>query len=475
MSGLEAFRKIHLIGIGGAGMSAIADILLNEGFIVSGSDVVENAVTARLAARGARIQRGHQAEALGEAELVVTSSAIGPDNPERAAAERMGRPLWHRSRVLAAIMDRGRSVAVSGTHGKTTTTSMLGLMLIRAGMDPTVLVGGELNDFGGNARPGHGLWTVAEADESDGSLLVMAPDRILVSNLEADHLDYYADLDAICRTFERFFARLKPGGSIIACTDCPNVAALVERVEAPVVTYGLSGAEPEMTAERIRSHHHGNGVTFMPRWRGQALPEIRLRVAGRHNVLNALGALACALEIGAPFEPLSQALGEFTGARRRYQLTGVQGGITIIDDYAHHPSELRATLAVAREQVCCNGTGRLVGVFQPHRYSRTRAMADRFGEALCESDLLVVTDVYGAGEAPLEGVSGELIWQAARAHGHRAAHYTPTLEQARSFLTDHLAAGDRLLTLGAGNVWQVGQWVLEDLRGRLKRTSIGLP
>ncbi len=472
MKALESFRQIHLIGIGGAGMSAIATILLARGWNVSGSDVARGPATSRLEALGARVAIGHRADNIDGAQLVVTSTAIGGDNPERAAAEAAGIPIWRRARVLAAIMAGGRSVAISGTHGKTTTTSMMGLMLTQAGFDPTVLIGGELNDFGGNARPGLGEWVVAEADESDASFLEMEPDRAIVTNIEADHLDFYADHAEIIRTFARFFDRLRPEGRIVACLDDPAVAQLLAGGRWPALTYGLT-SPADMTAEAVEPAKAGGGAAFTPIWRGERLRRVRLGVAGRHNVLNALGALACALDLGAPIEPLAEALAIYQGAQRRWQIKGRSGGVEVVDDYAHHPTELRATLAVAREQVLIGRHRRVVGIFQPHRYSRTRALAVPFGESLRQADLLVVTDVYGAGEKPIDGVSGREVWEAAIAHGHPDAHYLPTLDETRAFLSGRLREGDLCLTMGAGNVWQVGESLLADLESDRAVASTG--
>ncbi|MCE5231194.1 UDP-N-acetylmuramate--L-alanine ligase [bacterium] len=470
MKQLEPYRNVHFIGIGGAGMSAIATILLARGWKVSGSDVARSSTTRRLEALGARIDIGHRAENVKGADLVVTSTAIYADNPERVAAMNAGIPIWRRARVLAAIMAAGKSVAVSGTHGKTTTTSMTGLMLTFAGMDPTVLIGGELNDFGGNARAGSGEWVVAEADESDASFLEMNPDRTIVTNVEADHLDYYKNYEAIVSTFAQFFDQMREGGKLIACADDPGVAGLLSREKWPVVTYGLK-AGAEMTVESFETNSRGGGARFSPVWRGEKLGEMKLGVAGRHNILNALGALACCLDIGAPIDPLVRALASYRGAQRRWQIKGSPCGVTIIDDYAHHPTEIRATLAVARGQVESGFNSRVVSVFQPHRYSRTQALAGEFGPALQGADLLVVTDVYSAGEKPIDGVSGLAVWQSAVDSGHRDAHYLPTLDETRAFLSSRLKEGDLFLTLGAGNVWQVGEALLAELGNRHPATA----
>lgn len=466
MEQLKKFKRIHFIGIGGAGMSAIAWILLKRGFEISGSDSASSETTRRLVHNGARIFEGHRPENIKDVDLVVTSTAIRPENPERIAAEVSGTPIWRRARVLAEIMRGGRSIAVSGTHGKTTTTSMAGLMLSVAQFDPTVLIGGEVTDFGGNARPGAGEWVVAEADESDASFLDMEPDRIIVTNIDSDHLDFYRDHDEIMRTFVMFFDRMRPGGKLIACIDDPFVASLMALRKWPVITYGMNSPEARMRAENVHLSECGRGLCFTPVWDGERLEEVELRIPGRHNVLNALGALACGLDIGAPFEPMRRALGFFEGAKRRFQVKGQQAGITIVDDYAHHPTEISATLSAARGQLSARAAGRLVGVFQPHRYSRTMHLAGDFGKALSAMDMVVVTDVYPAGEKPIAGVSGRLVYDQLVAGGHVNAHYIPTLAETRSFLAGHLESGDLFLTIGAGNIYTVGEGLLEDLRAR---------
>jgi UDP-N-acetylmuramate--alanine ligase len=469
---LDQYKHIHFVGIGGAGMSAIAWVLVQRGFSVSGSDPAKNEMTEKLAALGVRIDTTHDAQNIKGADLVVTSTAIPPANPERQAAERDGVPIWRRAKALAAIMQLGRSIAVCGTHGKTTTTTFLGTMLTAAGLDPTVLVGGHVNDFGGNARLGHGEWVVAEADESDASFLEMRPDRIVMTNIEADHLDFYAGLAEVKAAFEQFTANLCAGGKLIACLDDPCAREWVERIRSgktsvspdlPIITYGLASDQADMRAENLAANGGGRGTRLTPIWRDERLAPLTLRIPGRHNVLNALGALACGLDVGAAYAPMRAALAACEGAKRRYQVKGQAGGVTVVDDYAHHPTEIRATLASAREDVARGRAQRIVALFQPHRYSRTRALATEFGAALAEADVVIVTDVYGAGEPPIEGVSGRLIHDALLAARHRDAHYCETLPAARAFLLDRLQPGDLLLTIGAGTVWQVGEQLLEEL------------
>ena len=464
---LDDFKHIHFIGIGGSGMSAIAQVLLERGFTVSGSDMADNAVTRRLAAAGAQIHRGHRAENIVGADLVVTSTAIRAENPERRAAESSGVTIWRRASVLAEIMHGGRSVAVSGTHGKTTTTSMLGLVMVLGGLDPTVLIGGELQDFGSNARVGRGEWVVAEADESDASFHEMHPDRIIMTNVEADHLDFYADLNAVIESFRTFIGNLRPGGRVVACLDDPGVRRVLDGLDVEVVGYGRQSADARMTVRDIGPRDGGRGMRFTPVWDGASLGEFTLGVPGVHNVLNALATIACGIDAGVEIESMRRTLAAYGGAKRRFQVKGSCGGITIVDDYAHHPTEIRATLAAARQEVEAGRAGRVVGLFQPHRYSRTQALAAEFGAALQGADLVVVTDVYPAGEPPIDGVSGRLVLDAVIGAGHRNAYYCPTLGEARSFFCDHLAEGDLLLTIGAGDVYSVGEQLIDDLNRRL--------
>lgn len=466
MKALEAFKHVYLVGIGGSGMSAIARIMLSMGLRVSGADLSTSATTRLLASEGATIYQHHHAENLEGVDLLVISTAIRPTNPERCEAERRGIEIWHRADVLSAIMARNHSVAVSGTHGKTTTTSMLGLMLWRAGIDPTVLIGGELNDFGGNARSGKGEWTVAEADESDASFLKMYPDRIIITNVEADHLDFYRDLNHIKDTFNRFVGNLREGGKVIACLDQPVLAQLIAEKDWPeVLTYSIERRDADMRAEHVEVLEDGR-MRFVPVWRGEVLPAVSLQVPGVHNVLNALAALTCGLDLGISVKGLIEGLEMYTGAKRRFQLKGCERGITVIDDYAHHPTEIAATLRAARDRFSQPEPRRIVGLFQPHRYSRTARFIRDFGRVLCNTDVLLVTDVYSAGEDPIAGVDAQAIVKQARAAGHTNAHYLPTLDDCRNWLLANLCQGDAMLTLGAGNVYTVGESVLEGLNER---------
>lgn len=472
MKDLESYRNIHFVGIGGVGMSAIASVLLAKGFQVSGSDAVDGEVTRRLAAAGAKIFLGHRAENVQGADLVVTSTAIRRDNPERRSAEAEGKPIWRRAKVLAEIMRGGKGLAVSGTHGKTTTTSMMALALTEAGFDPTALIGGDIQPFGGNARTGKGDWVVAEADESDASMLEMDPDRVIVTNLEADHLDYYRDLDHVIETFDAFLRRLRPEGKVVACTDCASVRRLLARGDFPALTYSLRETKADIHAKDIRHLLHGGALRFTPVYKGAALGPVRLRIPGLHNVSNALAVILTGLDLGCAYDAIVRALALYTGAKRRFQVKGICSGVTVIDDYAHHPTEIRATLAAARASIRRQKHAhRIVGIFQPHRYSRTASLANEFGGAFGDADMLVVTDVYAAGEDPIEGVNGSSIFNRVVTNGHPDAYYIPRQVDIVDFLRPKLREGDMLFTLGAGDVWRLGENILSDLRQNETRAA----
>lgn len=456
------------MGIGGSGMSAIASVLLGRGFEVSGSDLSDNRTTRNLARGGATIFGNHAAGNVAGADLIVVSTAIRKDNPEYVAALERKLPIWHRSEVLAAIMRSNRSIAVSGTHGKTTTTTMMGLALLDAGLDPTVLVGAEVNAFGGNALTGHGDWTVAEADESDGSFLRMNPDRIIITNIEAEHLDYYRDLEHVVETFGAFLSHLRPGGKAIACLDSPPVAELLQRTGAPALTYSLHSDSADVVAKNIERMTGGAMSSFDVIFKGENLGRVQLRLPGLHNVSNALAVMATGLDIGCPFEQLASALGRCEGARRRFEFKGDAAGVRVVDDYAHHPTEVRATLDAARTCGALRNGGRLVAIFQPHRYTRTARLANEFGHAFGEADLTVITKVYAAGENVIDGVSGENIVQSCLAMGQPNVRYIDGEEKLLDFLEAELHEGDLLLTLGAGDVWRTGE-------AYLRRRTHGTP
>lgn len=477
---LQPDQHIHFVGIGGVGMSAIASVLLSRGFSVSGSDLAENDITRRLARAGARIYKGHSAEQVDGADLVVTSTAIRPSNPEWKRAKETGKPIWRRARSLAAVMKTGLGLAISGTHGKTTTTSMMAVALVEAGLDPTALIGGDIGSFAGNARCGAGEWIVVEADESDGSMLDMEPDRIVITNIEADHLDHYRDLDHVIETFGLFLDRLRPGGRAVVCYDCPNVRRAIEGRsglggrDGAIKTYSISDPAADLHARSIRSLPKSGGIRFTPVYHGQALEPVRLRIPGRHNVANALAVILTALDLGCDYDAVRRGLEDFGGVKRRFEHKGTARGITVVDDYAHHPTEVRVTLEAARSRLGRKGSGRLVAIFQPHRYSRTAQLAPEFAKALCGADVVVLTDVYSAGESPIDGVSGRTIFENLDRCGRRTrpeAHYVASKDAIVDFLLPVLKEGDLVLTLGAGDIWEVGEELVRRLGGAEARST----
>ena len=444
-------HRVHLVGVGGAGMSAIARILAQRGHAVSGSDLHEGRAIAALRALGIDVAIGHDAANVGDAEVVVTSTAVAPTNPEVRAARERGIRVVPRARMLADTMVGDRAVLVAGTHGKTTTTSMTVVALHAGGVDPTFAIGGELNEAGTNAHAGTDRVAVAEADESDRSFLAYAPDIAVVTNLELDHPEVYPDLDAVVGAFGAFLARRRRGGHAIVCIDDPGVRMLLERVDGPILTYGRSAGADVRIVERDGSPHVVvDGVTY----------PLHLEVPGAHNLLNAAAALAACQLLDVPVEEALTGLARFRGAARRFQRLGEAHGVHVVDDYAHHPTELRATLAAARS----TGATRIVCVVQPHRYSRTAVFGEELGRAAAGADLVVVTEVYGAGEAPVPGVNGLLVAEAARAAGARV-HHAPHLAAVAPLLAEEVGPGDLVLVTGAGDVSQVGPALLMLLRG----------
>jgi UDP-N-acetylmuramate--alanine ligase len=440
-------RTVHLVGAGGAGMSGLARLLLAAGHTVTGSDRAESATLAALRALGADVHAGHDGGRLGRPDLVVASTAIRAGNPELVAARRLGIPVLGRAQLLALLMAGKVGVAVAGTHGKTTTTAMVVAILQEAGLDPSFAVGGDLKATGVNAAAGAGPHFVAEADESDGSFLELAPTVAVVTNVEADHLDHWGDLEALRAAFRSFVARLPAGGTAVLCADDPGARALASAAPCPVVTYGLAtGADVRGTGLALDAW----GSRFTVTAGGEPLGEVALAVPGRHNVVNALGATAAARAAGAPPKAAQAALARFTGAARRFHLRAEVAGVTIVDDYAHNPPKVAATLAAAR----LGPWRRVVAVFQPHLYSRTRLFADDFGRALAAgADLVVVTDVYAAREDPEPGVDGELVAAAARrARPGLPSVHVPDRAELAARVADLLEPGDLLLTLGAGDI-----------------------
>ncbi|HVE98381.1 MAG TPA: UDP-N-acetylmuramate--L-alanine ligase [Mycobacteriales bacterium] len=448
--------RVHLVGVGGAGMSGIARILLARGAVVSGSDAKHSRTLDALTALGGRIQVGHDAAQVGDADYVVVSTAIRADNPEVVEARRRSVPVLPRAAALAALMQGRRAVAVAGTHGKTTTTSMLTVALQHCGADPSFAIGGDLNEAGSNAHHGTGDVFVAEADESDGSFLLYSPYAAVVTNVEADHLDHHGDESAVHRAFAEFAALVDPAGFLVACADDAGALRAAAECPARVRTYGVSDLADLRVSDVVLE---GMGSTAEVFYLGQRLGELRLSVPGHHNVLNAAAALATALELGLPASDLRFGLSAFTGARRRFDPRGTAGGIRVFDDYAHHPTEVSAALRAARVVA---GEGRVIVAFQPHLYSRTQAFAAQFAEALALADAVVVMEVYGAREDPVPGVTGRAIADAIPLP-REAVVFEPSWVAVAGRLAAWARPGDVVLTMGAGDVTQLAPDVLAAL------------
>lgn len=453
-------KRIHFVGIGGIGMSGIAELLLSLGYRVSGSDLRSTDITARLEQLGGEIHQGHQGEWVAGADVVVTSTAIAPDNPEVIAAQAAHIPVVQRAEMLAELMRLKKyGIAVAGSHGKTSTTSMVAAVLAEAGLDPTVVVGGKVHGLGSNAKLGQGEFLVAEADESDGSFLKLSPVIEVITNIDLEHLDYYRDIEHIKDIFYEFIERLPFYGVAVMCIDDDNVAQLLPRIQKRIITYGLT-EQAELQAVRIVS---GDGASqFTVRHRGEDLGLIRLTRPGRHLVYNSLAAVSVGLELEIDFPIIARALENFQGVQRRMQVKGEVGGILVIDDYGHHPTEIRATLDAIREGW---PDRRVVVAFQPHRYSRTKGLFAEFTTAFRRADVLVLTDIYPAGEQPIADVTSEHLLEAIRRHGQRQTHFIPQLVQQPQELIPLLQPGDLLLTLGAGNIVRAGEQLL-DLLGQ---------
>jgi UDP-N-acetylmuramate--alanine ligase len=452
-------RKIHFIGIGGIGMSGIAEVLLNLGYQVSGSDLKESEITQRLGCLGGAITYGHRRENLADVDVVVTSTAVRADNPEVLEAHRRLIPVIPRAEMLAELMRMKYGIAIAGTHGKTTTTSMVATILTHGGIDPTVVIGGRLDLFESNAKLGQGQFLVAEADESDGSFLKLSPTIAVVTNIDADHLDYYRDLDQIRDTFIDFINKVPFYGLAILCLDDPNIQSLLPRVRKRMTTYGIN-SQADFSASAIE--HAADRTAFTVHYRGKVLGRLGFRMPGRHNVLNALAAVAVGMELDLSFAAIADGFKDFGGVGRRFQIKGEVGGVMVIDDYGHHPAEIKATLAAAR----AGWQRRVVAIFQPHRYSRTKALFDDFVTAFYQADHLVVMDVYAAGEDPIPGVAAADLAAGISGHGHRSCVYAADRPAVLAHLRELVQPGDMVITLGAGNVWQVGEEFLAGIRER---------
>ncbi|MBQ2837200.1 MAG: UDP-N-acetylmuramate--L-alanine ligase [Peptococcaceae bacterium] len=446
-------KHIYFMGIGGIGMSGIAEILLDFGYRVSGSDIKVSNVTERLQKKGAEIYIGQRAENItADIDYAVRSTAIRETNEEYMRVKELGLPVLHRSQMLAKLMEEKKAICVAGAHGKTTTSSMISLAMELAGKDPTIVVGGEIAQIGSNAKSGNGDYLVAEADESDGSFLNLHPWMTVITNVEEDHLDHYQDLDAIRNAFIDFVKLPGESGVAVLNYDCPETRQLAQYAAGKVVSYGMAD-DAQVRGANVRQEQGESLVDVYQH--GQLLGTLRLHVPGMHNISNALAAVAAGLEIGMTFDELAAGLKEFGGARRRFQLLGVVQNIQIIDDYAHHPTEVAATIEAAKGV----HDGRVVAVFQPHRYSRTKFLAGKFAEAFDAADEVVLTDVYAAGEDLSEGAESDIIAQ----HMQRPAHLVAR-EQLNKFLQGFVKPGDMVLMMGAGNIWQNSIQLVEDLK-----------
>jgi UDP-N-acetylmuramate--alanine ligase len=453
---------MHFVGIGGSGMSGIAEVLLNLGYGVSGSDLRRSPVTDRLAAMGARVAEGHDAAHVAGAQVVVTSTAVRADNPEVMEARRRGIPVIPRAEMLAELMRLKYGIAVAGSHGKTTTTSMVAAVLDKGGLDPTVIVGGRLQHLGSGARLGSGDLMVAEADESDRSFLKLSPAVAVVTNIDREHLDAYRDLADVQEAFVGFANKVPFYGAAVLCVDDGPVRDIVPRIERRVVTFGLS-PEAGVRARNVTLDAAGSSYEVLAS--GASLGPMALAVPGAHNVGNSLAAVAVGLEFGVPFDAIRAGLASFTGVDRRFQVRGEAGGVLVVDDYGHHPTEIRATLDTLRVRA---GKRRTVVLFQPHRYTRTQLLWDDFCRAFHQADVILVTDIYSAGEEPLTGVSASALAHALSDHGHRHATYAGDLRTATERLAAESRPGDVVLTLGAGNVWTAGEELLRRMAQGVK-------
>jgi UDP-N-acetylmuramate--alanine ligase len=462
-------QRVHFVGIGGIGMCGIAELLHHQGYRVSGSDLKEGPTVARLRALGVPVTAGHDAANVGDADVVVYSSAVRPGNPELAEAERRKIPVIPRAEMLAELMRLKDGIAVAGSHGKTTTTSLVAHVLDSAGLDPTAVIGGRVMGPGGaghapgagmhtGARLGGGPLLVAEADESDGSFLRLAPVIAVVTNIDPEHLDHYGSFEALQDAFVSFANRVPFWGLAVVCLDHPGVQAILPRLTRRTVTYGLS-PQADLLADEVSLD--AGGMRFTVRRRDERLGSVRVALAGDHNVRNALAALAVALELEVPFGAAAEALASFPGIERRFELKGEAAGVRVVDDYGHHPAEIRATLAAARQL----HPGRVVVVFQPHRYTRTQLLFDDFATAFHQADGVWITEIYAAGEEKIPGVDGRGLSEALVAHGQREVHFAPDLDAIPAALVPTLAPGDLVITLGAGSVSSLGPRILAALRG----------
>lgn len=455
---------MHFIGIGGYGMSAIARVMLEKGYTVTGSDVARQELTEKLAAKGARIYIGHEAGHVKGADLVVYSTALPKDNVERVAAEELNIPTIHRSQMLARLMNAGKGIAVAGAHGKTTTSSMIALVMEAVGADPTYIIGGEIVNVGTNAKAGKGEYVVAEADESDGSFLQYHPQLAIVTNIEPDHLENYeGDFGKLKAAYVKFLKQVKPDGKAVICGDDEVIQELVPQladIRERLITYGIDEKADYTATDIVLGDRKGS---FTMNKNGAPLGTVTLSVPGRHNVYNAMATIITCLEAGLSFQSVAEAIEGFRGAKRRFQVHAEENGILVIDDYAHHPTEIQATISAAK------ATGkRIIAVFQPQRYTRTYFLLEQFSRAFPEADEVIITDIYSpAGEKRIEGVSSQKLVEMIRSNSNASAEYVPTKEEVLARLSEQIKPGDLVITMGAGDIWKVADALAKQLRGNV--------
>ncbi|MFA5148470.1 MAG: UDP-N-acetylmuramate--L-alanine ligase [Candidatus Omnitrophota bacterium] len=460
---LKGGKHIHFIGIGGIGMSAIAFVLLKQGHRVSGSDVKRSRIIEKLESLGGKFHEGHHEKNIKGADIVVYSSSITPENPEIKAARNKKISTLHRADMLALIMNDRKGIAVTGAHGKTTTSSLIAHILYRAGLDPTAILGGEVKSLEGNARVGDGEHFVVEADESDGSFVHLKPFYSVVTNIDAEHMDYYRNMGEIISWYLKFIEKIKPGGRLFACGDCENLRRALRGCQKDIFTFGLS-KEHHIHPEKIKMHDSHSEFEVV--YRGKNLGAAAINIPGIHNISNAMAAFAVALELGLDFDTIREAVRDFTGAARRFQVKYSGNGIKVIDDYAHHPSEIKATILAARNWK----PKRLIVAFQPHRFSRTKYLKDKFGGCFDMADKLILTDIYAASEDELDNVSGSSIYEEVKMRGHKDASYIRKKEL-EEYLAKEIKRGDMVLMMGAGDITNIADELALSLKGKKCRSK----
>jgi len=450
-------NKVHFVGIGGIGMSGIAELLLNLGFSVSGSDLNDSEIIQNLRSKGAMIYEGHHAKNLGDCEVLVYSSAVPEDNPELIAARGKNVTIIKRAEMLGELIAlKQTSIGVGGTHGKTSTSSMIGALLSHAQLDPTLVVGGLVKNIDTNSQLGSGDLIVVEADEYDKSFLQLKPTISVITNIEQEHMDCYDDLEDLHNSFTQFANAVPFYGAVLACLDSPGVQDIIPKIKRPVITYGFT-SQADISAKNIQSKE--TKTTYSLYKQNQKCGKVTLNVPGKHNVLNSLAAAAIGFEMGLSAKTIIAGIGSYGGVRRRFEIKGIAGDVMVVDDYAHHPTEVSATLQAARG----GWNRRIIAVFQPHLFSRTKSFYKEFAAAFMDSDVLIVTDIYPAREKPIKGVTGKLVFNAARSTGHKNVHYIPDLEDLQAALDDIIQENDMVITIGAGTIWRYGQSYFDHL------------